>query len=46
MISIIIPTFNNIKYLKLCIDSLKKNSHFKNQILVHVNEGSDGTIKS
>ena len=45
MISIILPTFNNLKYLKLCIKSIKKNSFFKNQILVHVNEGSDGTLQ-
>ena len=44
MISIIIPTFNNLKYLELCIDSLKKNSYFNNEILIHINEGSDGTI--
>ena len=43
MISIIIPSFNNLDYLKLCIDSLKKNSYYKNEILVHVNEGKDGT---
>ena len=45
MISIIIPSFNNLDYLKLCIKSLKKNSYYKNEILVHVNEGSDGTIE-
>ena len=45
MISVIIPSFNNLDYLKLCIKSLKKNSYYKNEILVHVNEGSDGTIK-
>tara|TARA_B100001057_G_C22862615_1_gene955181 strand:+ start:3146 stop:4027 length:882 start_codon:yes stop_codon:yes gene_type:complete len=45
MISIIIPSFNNLKYLSLCIDSLKKNSHFKNEILLHINEGTDGTVK-
>ncbi len=44
MISIIIPTFNNLKYLDLCIKSLEKNSHFKNEILLHINEGTDGTI--
>ena len=44
MISIIIPSFNNLEYLRLCIDSLIKNSFYKNEILVHVNEGSDGTI--
>ena len=44
MISIIIPSFNNLDYLKLCIESIKKNSKFENEILVHVNEGNDGTI--
>jgi len=43
MFSIIIPTFNNIEYLKLCIRSLKKNSKFNNEIIVHINEGADGT---
>ena len=45
MISITIPTFNNVKYLKLCIESLEKNSHFKNEILLHINDGSDGTLE-
>ena len=44
MISIIIPSFNNKDYLALCIESLEKNSHYKNEILIHVNEGLDGTI--
>ena len=43
MFSVIIPTFNNIEYLKICLNSLKKNSKFKHQIIVHINEGSDGT---
>lgn len=45
MFSILIPTFNNLEYLKLCIKSLNKNSHFKNQIICHVNIGDDGTLK-
>ena len=45
MFSILIPTFNNLEYLKICIYSLKKNSNFDHQIIVHVNEGTDGTIK-
>ena len=45
MMSILIPTFNNINYLKLTLKSIKKNSHFKNhEILLHVNKGSDGTL--
>jgi len=43
MFSIIIPTLNNINYLKLCLKSLKKNSKFNHQIIVHVNKGNDGT---
>ena len=45
MFSIIIPTFNNIDYLKLCIESIKKNSNYKHEILFHINEGNDGTLE-
>ena len=38
MFSIIIPTLNNLKYLKFCIGSIKKNSEMDNEILVHVSE--------
>ncbi len=44
MISIIIPTYNNLDYLKLCLKSLKKNSTFKHEIIIHINDGSDGTL--
>ena len=44
MFSILIPSYNNLNYLKLCIESLKKNSKFEHQIIIHVNEGSDGTL--
>ena len=44
MFSIIIPTLNNLEYLKICINSLKKNSKLQNEIIPHVNIGSDGTI--
>ena len=43
MFSIVIPTYNNLKYVKLCIDSIKKNSSLKHEIIVHSNIGSDGT---
>ena len=45
MFSIIIPTFNNLPYLMFCISSIKKNSHFKHEIIIHINEGSDHTEK-
>ncbi len=44
MFSIIIPTYNNINYLKLCLKSIKNNSKFNHEIIIHVNEGSDGTL--
>ncbi len=44
MFSILIPTFNNLKYLKLCLHSIKINSKFNHQIVIHVNEGNDGTL--
>jgi len=44
MFSILIPTYNNLEYLKVCINSIRKNSKFNHQIIVHVNEGKDGTL--
>ncbi|MFM2394273.1 MAG: hypothetical protein RLZZ546_2255 [Bacteroidota bacterium] len=43
--SILIPTWNNLNYLKLCILSLQKNSATKIQIIVFINEGVDGTLE-
>jgi len=45
MFSIVIPSWNNLSYLKLCIESLKKYSTVENEIIVHVNEGVDGTLE-
>lgn len=44
MFSIIIPTFNNLQYLKLCLKSLKKNSKYEHDIIIFINEGNDGTL--
>jgi glycosyltransferase involved in cell wall biosynthesis len=41
--SILIPSWNNLDYLKYAIASIRKNSRFKHQIIVHINEGKDGT---
>jgi GT2 family glycosyltransferase len=41
--SVLIPTWNNLDYVKLCVDSLRKNSAYPHQIILHVNDGSDGT---
>ena len=35
--TIIIPTFNNTDYLKLCIKSILKNSSTSHQLIIHVN---------
>jgi len=45
LFSILIPSWNNLDCLKLCIDSIQKNSRYKHQIIVHVNEGIDGSLK-
>ena len=44
MFSIIIPTLNNLEYLRLCIKSLRNNSSYSHQIIPHVNIGEDGTV--
>jgi glycosyltransferase involved in cell wall biosynthesis len=43
--SIVIPTWNSLAYLQNCIRSIRKNSSYTHQILVHINEGSDGTLE-
>lgn len=42
--SILICSWNNLEYLKTTIESIKKNSSYQHQILVHVQEGIDGTV--
>lgn len=43
--SILISTYNNLKYLQICLNSIKKNSLFKShEIIIHINDGSDGTL--
>jgi glycosyltransferase involved in cell wall biosynthesis len=44
MFSIIIPSWNNLAYLKKCVESIRKNSSVNHEIIVHVNDGSDGTL--
>ncbi len=44
MFSIVIPSWNNLRYLRLCVESLRRHSHRTHQIVVHVNDGSDGTL--
>lgn len=44
MFSILLPTWNNLEFLKLCVDSIRKNSTVPLQIIVHVNDGADGSL--
>ena len=43
MFSILIPTWNNLEYLRLCVRSIRQNSAHPHQIIVHVNDGNDGS---
>jgi hypothetical protein len=45
MFSIVIPTWNNLPYIKLLVESLRRNSKYNHQILIHVNDGSDGSLE-
>ena len=44
-VSILVPTYNNLNYLRLFISSIQKNSNYKHQIILHINDGSDGTLQ-
>lgn len=44
LISIVIPSWNNLELLKLCVESIRANSAHAHQVIVHVNDGSDGTL--
>ena len=41
--TILIPTYNNLKYLRLFCESIKINSNFSHQLIFHINDGSDGS---
>ena len=43
MFSILIPTWNNLDYLRLAVHSIQRHSAHAHQIIIHVNDGSDGT---
>lgn len=45
LFSILIPSWNNLDFLKLCVESICNNSRYKHQIVLHINEGSDGTLE-
>jgi len=43
--SLIVPSWNNLAMLQLCIASIEKNSVFQHQVIIHINEGTDGTLE-
>lgn len=43
--SILVPTWNNLEYLKLLVSSILENSHFEHQLIIIINEGKDGTLE-
>lgn len=44
MFSIVIPTWNNLPFLKLAVASIRRHSRHGHEIIVHVNDGTDGTL--
>jgi GT2 family glycosyltransferase len=44
MFTILIPTWNNLAHLRLCVASIRAHSALAHQLVVHVNDGSDGTL--
>jgi GT2 family glycosyltransferase len=44
MFTILIPTWNNLAHLRLCVESIRAHSAKAHQVVVHVNDGSDGTL--
>jgi len=44
MLTFCIPSKNNLRYLKSCIKSIQDNSYYENQIIVYVDQDTDGTV--
>ena len=45
MITYCIPSKNNLRYLKSCVASIQQFSHYRNDILVYVDQDNDGTVE-
>jgi len=45
LFTVVVPSWNNLPFLRLCLESIRKNSSAPHQIVVHVNEGSDGSLE-
>jgi glycosyltransferase involved in cell wall biosynthesis len=42
--SILIPSWNNLAFLQLCIRSIREHSVVPFELIVHLNEGTDGSL--
>lgn len=42
--SVLIPSWNNLPYLINAVESIRQHSFYKHQIIVHINEGKDGSL--
>ena len=43
--SILIPSWNNLHYLQLCVESIRKNAGVPFELIVHLNEAKDGSME-
>lgn len=43
--SILIPTWDNLPMLRLCVESLREHSSRRHEIILHINEDSDGQTR-
>lgn len=43
--SLLVPTWNNLAHLRLFVESLRRHSAREHELIVHANEGSDGTLE-
>ena len=44
ILTIVIPTWNHLLHLQTCVASIRRNTQLPYQLVVHVNDGSDGTL--
>ncbi|MDN3578637.1 glycosyltransferase [Chitinimonas viridis] len=44
MLTILIPTWNNLPYLQACVESIRRHSAHAHEIILHLNDGSDGSL--
>jgi GT2 family glycosyltransferase len=43
-LSIIVPTWNNLEMLQLCVRSIREHAEVPCEVVLHINDGSDGTL--